>query len=415
MIEKALAYLKNKIKSRRTGLKITMFNVFGNGLTVVLNFWLPFRLNIENYSEFVITFSFFLVFSTFFTFGLNSLALKYSCVSYTNFRPVLLLSWIIYLIPSIIVCCILYRLGFNELFFNYDLLGLIKLLAGAILTSFQRISLSLFIGKGKLRSYGVSVMISKGIQSVLILSAVYISSASLVENLPNIFLIQGVCNLIFLLTSGFYLKFNKRTILKSLSLSIENRFLFLNTAFQSLFSGYGLSFFLSPIMLAKDIGLLNIFNQLNNLSVFVSNGLNEGYLKRFMSSKQLTLTNTKHFFQYIMVNNIFILIPLMILSIIYFVFSSNYSFGIYILPFYFMIMAISPFKTIYFNVLIFFKQTKVIFVCSSVYYVLNIVSAYLSYKFLGVYGMIFSLSLALLVYVSILKVFSTRIIFKNAK
>jgi len=413
MIEKAKVYLKQKINERKSGLKITLFNALGNLITVFINFWLPYILNIEYYSEFVITFSFFIVLTTFFTFGLNSLTLKYSCVSYTNLKPVLLLTWIIYLIPSIFVLLILYKLGYSELFFNYDYIDLIKLLIGASLTSFQRISLSFFIGTNKLNSYGFSILSSKGVQSILILISVIINSNSFVENLPNIFLIQGFFNFIFLVISGFYLKFNKITILKSLSLFIENKFLFLNTIFQTMFSGYGLSFFLSPIMLAKDIGLFNIFNQINNLSVFISNGLNEGYLKGFLKTKKIKITAVNNFRKYINVNNKFILIPLFILSFIYLIFSSSYSYGIYALPIYIIIMIINPYRSIYLNVLIFYKQSKIIFISSTVYYILNISTTYLSYKYFGFNGMIIFLIISFCSYFFILKFLSNKILFKN--
>ena len=82
-------------------------------------------------------------------------------------------------------------------------------------------------------------------------------------------------------------------------------------------------------MRAVDIGLLNIFNQINNVSVFITNGLNEGYLKSFLNVKKISNISINNFVKYINTNNIFILIPLLIISTIYLYLSTDYYFEIF--------------------------------------------------------------------------------------
>ena len=405
MIEKYTFQLKKKLKQRKSGFKILFFNVIGNFLIVFINFWLPFKLDVDTYSEFVVTFSFFVTLTTILTFGLNSLCLKYSCLSFTNLRNVIFLSWLIYLVPAILICIILYFLEFHKTFFNYNYIDLIKILIGASITSFQRISLSFFVGRSKLNSYGFSILNSKGVLSFLIIFSVIYDPDFLIKSLPNIFLIHGFFNLLFIIYSGFFPKFNKITFLKSLSLTLENKFLFFNIMFQSFFSGYGLTFFLSPIMRAVDIGLLNIFNQINNVSVFITNGLNEGYLKSFLNVKKISNISINNFVKYINTNNIFILIPLLIISTIYLYLSTDYYFGIFILPVFFIIIMINPFKSIYYNVLIFYKNSKIIFFSSVIYYLINILFAYYSYTLFGFNMMIVSLCLCVCVYIYFFKTF----------
>ena len=183
--------------------------------------------------------------------------------------------------------------------------------------------------------------------------------------------------------------------------------------FQTFFSGYGLTFFLSPVMRAVDIGLLNIFNQINNVSVFITNGLNEGYLKSFLNTKKISRISVYNFVKYVNTNNIFILIPLLIISTIYLYLSSDYYFGIYILPVFFIIIMINPFKSIYYNVLIFYKNSKIIFFSSVIYYTINILFAYYSYILFGFNVMIVSLCLCVCLYIYFLRLFSNKKIIKN--
>lgn len=396
---KSESKIRKILSERRNGLQFLIYNLFGNGLTLLLNFVLPLYLTAVGYGKFALLYALFNLFTAIFTFGLDSSVLKFSLDKNERANVVgqcffvwLKLSFLAFLLiaPLTWVCAVQNILKVS---FQASMITIVS----AFLISFQRIMLYYYIAKSEVKKYGLLFVFNKVFQFLIFVLAVAVFSEEKSFGLmPILFFIQSVATvllILFLERKSVRFSLPKKEELKSLTkftipLSLET--------FGNIGYSYGFNLLISPFLSLSQIGILNIYTQFGSIVSMTSGALNNGYLPKFFRHVESNFRVTvKKYYIYILTNAIIITLGVFLLGIFYkyLADSVNEEYSILLLFVYLMGILFYSFKSIGSSYLIIQSKTMKIAAITIISSVLNIGFGMIITHVWGFAGCIFSLSI----------------------
>lgn len=387
------------LSERKQGLQFLVFNLTGNGLTLLMNFVLPLFLTAAGYGSFALLYALYNLFTAVFTFGLDSSILKFSLdkqeqsnIVVRSFLVWILLSsmTLILLTPIVWYCS---KYGILKASFSAALTTILA----AFIVSFQRIILFYYIAKSEIKKYGLLFVFNKIAQTIVfVLPAIFLTEERSLHYFPILFLLQSILTFLLIVylertlivtrVSGpFGLK---KLIRFSLPLSLET--------FGNIGYSYGFNLLISPFLTLGQLGTLNIYTQLGNIISMTSGAFNNGYLPRFFQNIEIDFKKTvRSYFSYILMNATLFTLGVMVLGTGYFLFIAKATEGSAILMMLVYLIGILfySFKSIGSSYLIIRSKTMAIALITIVTSLINIGIGMLTTYFFGFVGCIISLSL----------------------
>lgn len=404
----------NKLyNSRENGIRILLYNVFSNVLTLILNLALPFITNENEYGYFVLVYSIVNFGSSFFTLGFNSTVLKYSIDNSLGDKILItsLLCWLLISLPILALSISILTIIEIESIIKISSYHFILSLVASFFISFSRVGLYFYLGLKRIHHYGALLVLNKLIQFLFVGYVIIFSKINFIEILPYAFVLQGI--VIFLsfivyeyklfLTRHINLSLIKKMIKITLPLSLNS--------FSTIGSGYGFNIIISPLLSLTQLGVFNIVSQFANMYNLIINALSDGFIPKFhtdyiKSSKE----SIKSYSKYIFFNSIFIATTIIPFAIVYMYTLSNFfvTVNIIFVLIYFIANFVNSFKSIGLNIFLLKEKTNLIFYINTLYSIINITLSFWLTSLIGLSGTFLALSISILIHVYILNTMSNR-------
>ena len=385
------------------GTRLMLINLAGTGILAALNLGLPFLVSLDDYSQFVINYSLYIVSSNLFNFGLGSITLKYAVKNLYNLENYLFVIWLILLLICIPLGVVI-TWFFAEVQISDFLASGHVILAGA-LTGLLRNYSYLYLGKRDLRKYALSYLSPRVVLfSGILLTFLLGHDMNVVYR--NTFICISASNLLILLLTGqvgFAVKYD---IL--LRLARENSHLLLMNTFNSLLSGYGITLVFSSVLVPIELAVMNVSNQIISGSSQLSNSYIDAYLPSFLS-KKISRSSVRKFNSYLSIKVLVIGIMSVILGSLWIKYAFELS-KVSLLGFIIgtSVVFANPFKSVGFNVIIDSARNHLISISYLTYTVLIPTTAYFGFYYFGFIGLNLALFISTIVHLNLINMFSRR-------
>lgn len=387
------------LSERKQGLHFLIYNLSGNGLTLLMNFVLPFFLTAAGYGKFALFYALYNLLTAIFTFGLDSTILKFS-LDKKGHSNVVIRSFFVWLLLSFLAFLLIVPItwycsshGILKASFGAAMMTIVS----AFIVSFQRIILFYYIAKSEIKKYGILFVFNKVAQFlVFVLPVVVLMEEKSVTLMPYLFLAQSVLTFLLIL----YLE--RKQLILSLPTKIETKALIKFTlplsfeTFGNIGYSYGFNLLISPFLSLSQLGILNIYTQLGNIISMTSGAFNNGYLPRFFLHLEENFKETvKKYYVYIRMNTSLITACVFALGVAYkyLTDSSKEDYTVLMLLVYLIGIFVYSFKSIGSSYLIIKSKTMKIALITIITSVLNIGIGMIITKHFGFEGCIFSLSI----------------------
>jgi O-antigen/teichoic acid export membrane protein len=411
---------KNKIfnilKTRKKGLEFLFYNILGNMFTFLLHFILPFFLANKEYGYFALVFSIFNLGAVFFTFGLDTTIIKFS-IEKKECKNILLSSlssWFLLAGFSLIFFIVFsYYITKNNIL-EMSFCPLVLVILASFFISAQRIVLSFYIGIAKIKKYGILFCVNKLIQfSIILIAAILLENNIFLKCIPYLILVQSVIVSVMIFSMEKNQLVGEKNVKKDVVKVCKFTLPLSLNVLGSFGYSYGFNVFLSPFLTLSQLGVLNIYTQLSNISLMTINALNNGYIRYFY--KKFSVHSKKaiiEYFKYIAQNAFFV-------SLFVFLFGSTYKFlyfksvedyDISSLSYYFLCIFLYSFKSIGSNILIIKGKNLTTSVITIMTSGINIAMAVLLTKYFSFWGCILGLSAGYLLQVIVFNLISLKLL-----